>query len=358
MTSICVLFCSAEMYYCHKVSAYLGEKHPNVKVSIVGDISLLEQTAHANMCNVILIGEEFAAAPLNYGGGAAVAYLTSTDMGKQINGKRAFCKYRSGETIYKQILSLYSEVSAAADISKSGGMTTYAFVNANGGAGATTAACALAYRLAGAGKRVLYLDLDKLSDMSQLLSDNTGIGDMSDLITYTLSATSKTYNLNAKAAALLLTDSTGVRFVKCSRLACDMDELDEDGIRKLYNSVVAAEPFDAVIIDGSIYDSRMFSLITENANRIVVMSENNSVANTKLVRIINMFRAYGARRNNDYLNMLSIVINRTSESGWGGKRFEGAAVLGSIPKYNDANPRNVTVAVSKLDMWKLLSVGG
>ncbi len=350
--SICVLFCSTDTYYCHKVSRYLGKRHPNVKVSIENTLP----GSGDSMYNVILIGEEFASKPLNISPGTAAAYLSQTDAGRQINGRQSFCKYRSGETIYKYILTLYSEVSSSTAASD-GNIRILSFMDANGGAGATTAAAAMSFRLAGMGKKVLYLSLDKLSDSSKLFSDNTGIGTMSDLISDTFSESGKISNLAARAASLIVTDSSGVNFFHDCKRACDFDELTEDGLNKIFRTIAGSEQFDYIILDGNIFDSRVFRLILENSGRIFLLTENNASANGKLVRVLECMRAYGARNGKNYAEMLHIIFNRMPDSGWNGAKYEGFTVLGAIPFYKDNNPRNVALAVSRLGIWNGVTGG-
>ncbi len=347
MATIRVLLLTSDIAYCHKIVPYFGKHHSEVKISIVHSASDIAESMKSNIYNVILIGEEFAGLQLNFPSNAVSVYITSNSSGAEINGKPSFCKYRSGEVIYRTILSLYSEVSAFSERDFKVGKV-YSFMGANGGAGTTTAAAALAYRLAGMGQKVIFLNLDKFSDDSQLFSDSSEGGNMSDLI-FLIANGGSVSNISMKCDSLLKRDGSGVKFMENCVNPCDFDELSYEQMALMFEALSGAGNFDGVIIDGNMYDERVWRLMREKSDMIFLIADNSISASSKLSKVVD-FLVTNDRRGAENLTAKTLLIaNRGSMIS--GVDSEDVLFGGAFPKYKDSNARGIAEAISRLEMW-------
>lgn len=352
MATISVLLLTSDIDYSHRLRNYMASRHPDIKLCIISEPAQFSAALSANACFVALIGAEFADNELFIPEGIGSALLTDKNMGEEYKGRKAFCKYSSGEAVYKHILSIYSEVSGYSKRSEEG-IRTYAFFGAGGGSGCTTVSAAFARRLAMAGKKVAYLSLDRYSDMTQWFDGERG-GDLSDLIFAVISAQKKNTNLAAKAASLLSRDPSGVYYLLGCKNAFDYGELDESRAKAVYTAISSADSFDAVVLDGSFGDKIYRLLVEEKADRMYVVSANDVCANAKLRRFIEDIRISDARAKNGNKasigEKLSIVMNRTAAFNGAGGTYEGVKLLGCIPKYNDT-PKHIVETASQLELW-------
>ena len=350
--TISVLLLTTDIEYCHRLTAYLSQYHTDIKMTVINSVGEISGGALQHI-GVTLIGEEFADNAFNVPSNTACAYLVPFETGKEINGKKTFCKYRSGEVIYKIILSLFAEVSAS-PVSNSVG-AVYSFVSSSGGAGATTAAAALCYKLAYEGKNVLYLDLDKFSRKNELFEDNADIGNLSDLIFAIKSNHKNEVNLAAKAGSLIKKDISGVKFINGCKLPCDLDELSFEELTALYNTLAASDSYDAVIIDGNIYDVNVWKLIYDKSLKIFIITENRNASAEKLSGLLEYIKVHDMRNSENVKEKTEIVSNKNPDYGSNSLSYVNPQIhiTSSIPLYKDNKPRNIANAVAKLNWWEL-----
>lgn len=352
MTTIRVLILTNDKEYCHRLTPYFAKFHPEVKLSYSISESGAYQGLTDDICNVLLIGDEFSNANINIPNGVAAAYICADPSGGDINGMRSYSKYKSGETLYRMIVSLFAEISNIQQIDRRDNKV-FAFIGANGGAGTATVAAAFAYRQAARGKRTLFFCCDQFSDHSRVLSDNTDGGTLSDLIFIVKSAPSSG-SASLKAAALLKKDVSGVRFLENSPDPTAFDNLTPEQIDKMLDIISSAEEFDCVVVDVNVSDERCRRLITKKADMIFIVAESSESA--KLYRLINYLKITDRRAKTNMTARLMIVFNKNDTNAQFNASYEGVKICGSIPRYKDKNARNIANAMAKLDIWNAAAV--
>lgn len=89
-------------------------------------------------------------------------FVESADI-EAYKGQRAICKFQKADLIYRQILSIYSEVAGSVSGLKMGDdlCKVIAFTSPCGGTGTSSIAAAYALRAAAEGRKTLYLNLEK-----------------------------------------------------------------------------------------------------------------------------------------------------------------------------------------------------
>lgn len=349
MVTIRVLVITDDSEYCHRLAPYFAKHHPEVKFTFAAPEHDSSDIFANKMCNVALIGEEFLNTSINVPGGVAGAYLTENSSESEINGLRSFCKYKSGETLYRIIVSMFSEVSNVRQFDTQESKV-FAFVGANGGAGATTAAVAFAYRQAARGKKTLYFCYDQFADYKSVMSDNTEGKTLSDLI-FIVKSGSGSGNASLKAASMLKNDVSGVKFIENCPDPFEFDNLTLEHMEKMLEIVSHSNEFDGIVIDANFYDERLRQLILKKADILFIISENNANANAKLCKLIQYLKVMDMRKRTDICSRCVIILNKYTDQNWNGAKFDGITCFGGIPKYKDNNARNIANAASRLDIW-------
>ena len=353
MTSISVLLLSTDTVYCNRVVGYLNKFHPDIKISVLHSDEDIDNIISKKRYSIFLIEDEFSENTRYIPSNVACMYFTDYESGIKINDRPSMCKYKSGETIYKTILSLFSEVSSAGNSGKEGSRVI-SFFGANGGSGASSVAAALAYRIALAGKNVLYLNLDKFADPVLLFEDHTETGNLSDLIYLLLKTNSRdNVNLSSKSTSLLKKDISGVSFIDNCQNPCDFDVIDAEMLYDIVSALRSSQDFDTVIIDGQIKEKIVWQLMCRISDNIVIVAQDTLQESIKLSRILNYIKAADIHDSTDILGSISIIVNKNIQQSSNLSNYSDM-IIGSIPYYKDDNVRNIANAVSRLEWWDSL----
>ncbi len=348
MTTVRVLFLTNDSEYCHRITLYFARYHPDIKPSFSDSLESSAGELSKRMYDVVLIGEEFAGESIAVPSGTSGAYLTETPTGNEINGLRSFCKYKSGDVLYRTVITMFADVSDAQP-SETHGFKIYAFAGANGGAGSTTIAAAFAYRQASLGKKTLYFCCDAFADYSGFLYDSSEGGSLSDMI-FIVKSGSGTKGASLKAAALLKKDVSGVKFTESCKEPYDFEVLTVEHIEKMLDIFLGSDDFNSIVIDGSIYDERYRKLVAKKADTLFIVAESDKNAQAKLSRLVRFLKVTDKRENSDLVSRSLLVLNK--DQGNTPVNFEEINCCGSIPRYKDTNIRNIAGAASRLDIWK------
>lgn len=346
MTTIRVLFLTNDGEYCHRAAPYFAKYHPDIKPTFSASVQGVSEAISKKMYNVVLVGEEFERENIIIPSGVAAAYLSETNSGNDINGLKSYCKYKSGDALYRIILSMFADVSNIQTVNANN-FRIAAFTNANGGAGSTTIAAAYAYRQALLGKKTLFFSFDPFADCSDYLFDITESGTLSDMIFIVKSGTAAK-NASLKAAALLKKDVSGVKFIDNCKDPYDFEALTAEHIEKMVDIISSADEFEYVVVDGSIFDERFRKFILNRADELFIVAENEKNSKSRLTKLLRFLSVLDKRENKDLVSRSALIFNKNSGASLS---VSGISVCGSVPKYKDSNVRNIANAASRLNIW-------
>lgn len=349
MALINVLVLTRDAEYAQRLTGYMGRKHPNdLRMMVLDTPDNFESFLKTSSVSVVLIDENCNKTDISAHTELAYAYLRENNSGR--SDERSFCKYSSGEEIYRTILGLYSEISAN-NRDANAGCRIYGFVGANGGAGTSLISAAFAMNQAQSGHKVLYLCFDKRTPEITFFGQKAN-GSLSDLITAVMSK--QQTNLPAKAASLIRTDNSGVSYIQGCALPNDYDEIDAGILEKLVNACIRADEFNCVVIDGSLQDSAFCEKLLPSLSTLVVVSENGGTAFDKLFRTVEWLRIYDSRRNDDLLSHTRVIVNRVKivngQLSAPEQVVQGVKYAGTIPLYGNGSQRNIALAISRLPL--------
>lgn len=188
-------------------------------------------------------------------------------------------KFQKAEKFINDILMIYAEKTGRVEAVSAGDKETkiVGFFSPVGGCGKTTLALATAYALASQGKRVFYLNAERLNSTYNVLNEASN-GSLSDLY---LTVKTKGANIELRIIANKFTDAnSNISYINPAESSLEINELTLDEFKKLIYEFEKLGEFDVVIIDFDTEFNKDKIEILNCMDRIIVpfTSENLSLA--------------------------------------------------------------------------------
>lgn len=219
---------------------------------------------------------------------------------------KSFCKYISGEELYKNIIFLCSE--GAEDYWNDGnasGVPIYSFVSVNG-CGATTLAISFAYSRVLKGEKVLFVGLDGLTDYSSLFSTYTEKG-LSDII---YAVKSKNANVSMVAKSVTSKSEDGINFIDRCRLYDDINELTDEEVFGMLEKI-SSDEYDVIILDVNYFIESVWKYSAERSCAIYAVSRNEEISLRKTNNLMDSIVAKDFRDETDTSEKITCILNRS-----------------------------------------------
>ena len=338
--------------YIRRLSSYFQIHYADkLELYLFSSEEALKDFLKENVVHVILLGEDmkdFAELPEH----TACAWLVYAAGLNEFQGRRAICRFQKAERIYREILSLFSEVDGCFGFGGGEGSTRVClFTSAQGGAGTSTAAAAWALHLAVQGKRVFYLNLESFGE-SGLYFEGEGNQNFSDVI---FSLKSKKSSLSVKIESSIRTDRSGVQYFEAGENPFDRTELGVEEIERLLRELSAVQEYDVLIVDRELTLDPVFTeLAAGMVSQIVLVDDGSETGNRKLLKALEAVKVLEKRKGVPILTKCVLLYNRFSSSH--GRKLEKLPVseAGGIPRYEGASPRALAEKLSVLPVFEKL----
>lgn len=275
------------------------------------------------------------------------AYLVESMDIDRIDSHKAVCKYQKAESIYKQILSIYSEqVPNITGMSKveNGAMKTIAFTSPCGGVGTSTVAAACAVFLAKGGYRVLYLNADVFGSADMFFSCD-GQFDFSDVI---YAVKSNKTNRALKLQSTVKQDASGVYFYSPVRVPLDMMEMQRDDYITLQNELKMLGSYDYVILDMPFPKTAEEMKLFEYCGTVVLVSDASEISEDKITRVMRCVQILDGSSEFAVQPRMALILNKAAEGSLSSHEIR---VLGSIPAYQQVSPSQMVKQLSLSEVF-------
>ncbi len=280
------------------------------------------------------------------------AYLVDSPDIDTVRGQRAICKFQKAELIYRQILSIYSEKAGSIAGLKLGDESAkiLTFCSIGGGTGASSMAASAAIYFAGKGRRVLYLNLEKLGSSDDFFTAE-GQFDMSDII---FALKSQKANLPLKLESCVKRDRHGVYFYSRTKVALDMYELTADDTIRLIGETAFSGHYDDVILDMDFSLDSDSLKIFRQAHTLVWVGDGSQISNGKVQRAHQALSIAEQGSDSPLTNRLCFIYNKFSNKT--SRTIEGINFrsIGGAPRYEHAGTEQVLEQLSKMEMFDKL----
>ncbi len=157
-------------------------------------------------------------------------------------------KYQKAEKFVNDILMIYAEKTGRIGAVPMGDRKTrvIGFFSPVGGCGKTTMAVATAYALAQKGKKVFYLNSEKINSTSYVLNHGSN-GSLSDLY---LTVKTKGANIGLHIESNKYTDvNTNISYINPAESSLELNELTAEEFGKMISAFIQLAEFDVVVVD-------------------------------------------------------------------------------------------------------------
>lgn len=338
--------------YLQRISAVFNNKYADkLEVYSFTDPKTALQTAREAKINVLLAGEEYDIVPEKLPERCAFAWFVDTPDVEHINHSAAICKYQKIDIIYKQIVSLYSEV--AGDIvttkgGESGRTSVITVLSPAGGVGCSTVAAACAMSFCQHGKRVLYLNLEKYGTGSMFFQGD-GLGGLGDVI-YAIK--SQKSNLALKLEGSVKQDKSGVHFLSECSIVLDRMEMKKEELDILLGQIKDSENYDCIVLDSDFSFEKFEMEVMMQSDQILLVSDGSQNANIKIRRVYEAMKILEQQGECAVLEKIMLLYNRFHSQT--GKMMDDLQlpVLGGIPSFKGAKEGQIAAEIAKMDVFE------
>ncbi len=218
-------------------------------------------------------------------------------------------KYQKAENFVKDILLIYAEKTGRVEAVSTGDKDTkiIGFYSPVGGSGKTTLALAAAQSFAQQGKRVFYLNAEKINSTTEVLNKAEN-GSLSDLY---LTVKTKGANISLRIMANKYTDTeSGVSYINPPESTLEINEISPDEFKKLMTAFEQLGEFDYVVVDYDSDFSKEKIKLLDKCDVIVApfTSETTSLSKMKLfVKELGMYDEL-----NEIKSKVRFVLNKST----------------------------------------------
>lgn len=261
--------------------------------------------------DVFLAGESFQVMEAEIPSACGFAYLVEEGDIKTFRGAEAVNKFQKIEMIYRRILGIFSEKTAAVTgVNLNGGneCRIMAFLSAAGGTGSSTASAACAMNFAQKGKRVLYLNLERFGSADVFFSGE-GSSSLGDVI---YAVKRRKGSLNMKLESAVRHDESGVFFFSSTGTALDMGELKTEEVQEILGVLRISGSYDFLVLDLNFSLDQSFLKVLEECSSIVFVADGSQVSNVKLERVLESLETLEQQGGIKLLMKSGILYNRFS----------------------------------------------
>ena len=314
------------------MSAFLKDYFDKVEIYSFTAYEKAIESISKERVNVFLTTTEFVINSEDIPADCEVAYLVDSRGIDTYKGVKAVCKFQPVEVLYRNIVNLFSNV--ASDITAFAGLgnnacNVYGFISASGGTGSSTAAAACAMHLAKAGKKVIFVNFEKLGDPN-LYFKGEGPETFRDVI---VALKTGKGNLALKLAATVKKDKSGVDFFATCPLALDFAELTVKESVDIIKTLKDSGNYEYIIADLDFSLLKDSLLLMDECYELVLVSDGSPISNSKLKRAVDSLKIIEEQMEIPIFKNTVILYNRFSSKTSAKLVLDDIKEIGGIKRY-------------------------
>lgn len=334
-----LLICSEDTAYAERLTSFFEREYgEKMEVSFFSDIQYLQESGKCQTADVVLFGEEFEKEAAALGRTmqwvwavlAEQVYEGGDDEIVRIN------KYRRADTLYKEILDLYSQGGRvrrlAAPDSEGNACKVYGFLSAGGGVGTTTIARAYAAKCA-AYEKVLYLDMGILGLEWNREEVEQGTEHGMDDILIALKSRRDILPIKLMSAVSSTKEKVSI-YAPCKDALSLMEVNGEDAVR-LVNTIKGLGVYDKLVVDIGNHFSEQQLEMAKQADYLIYVAQDNETEKKKYEKLCQILQSLEQRDDMKLFRKMMIFRNKAvkkEQIEWG---VQGTRECGWAPKIED-----------------------
>ncbi|MCR5726425.1 MAG: hypothetical protein K6G24_03065 [Lachnospiraceae bacterium] len=343
-----VAFIDNDDNYLQRVKAKLRRDYPDdIEAGYYSNIDIFVQNFKNNKVDVAVVNSSMLGDALFSQIPCPVLLISEDNSEGTIGEYQVIGKYQKFEEVYRNIISIYSDTVKGVGgfvPTSATGKRIFVFASPAGGCGSSTLAVACSERLAKLGKRVMYVNLERIA-YYYYTGNNGGFEDL----LYTLKENKS--NLPLKIESMARKSTNGVLVLPAVKNALDLGSLEDEDIEALISAVYRIESVDYLVVDADFSLSDRTYQMFDKATDIVITSDGTEIANHKLKMMFECFNALNGKY--DFAEKIRIIYNRFSAGSFCSRLDATYRDLGEIPRYK-ATEQQIIEAVSELSNFDIL----
>ena len=291
-------------------------------------------SVNENHINVLLASGDCRLSEEKLSDSCMFAYLADSAEINSVNGKNTIFRYQSADGIYRTLLSLYSEKMSNSVSYRSGAghARVSLFIPECEGAGASTAAAAMAEYSAATGRKTLFLNLRQFRETEELFSA-PGDSTFTDVI---FALKSRKANMTLKLESIVKKSKSGVYFFGSCRSPLDSEELDRAELGTLIDELDSSCGYDSLVIVSDFFISEKFSVLLDKADDVIIVSGDSRLSEQRLKQKQAAITGLEKRDLAGITDKLRVLFNKSA------KAIQlGIPVLGIIPDTGAGGEREI-----------------
>lgn len=330
------------------VTAFNAKYSDKLEIYSFTDEEIAVSTLEISKIDVLLANDLFNIDVTSLPKRCGFAYFVDSQDIESVRNQRAICKFQRADLIYKQILSIYSEnAESISGLHVDDNCKLLTFVSVSGGTGSSTVAAAAAIRYANAGKKVLYLNLERFGS-SDIFFAGEGQADMSDIV---FALKSKKANLALKLESSVKQDDRGVYFFSQPKIALDIIELTMEEIKILVSELQLMGSYDYIILDTEFSIDKAHLELYKKMSAIVMVGDGTEISNSKLYRAYVSLKTLEQGMDTPITNRMFTIYNKFSNKTSNVLDNIELINLGGAPRYEHATIQQILTQLSAMDMF-------
>lgn len=342
-----------DMNYLTKIVNVFSIKYSEeLQIYSFTDLNTAMNAIHKNRINLFLATEIFDIPMEELPQNCGFAYLVENGDIDSLKGKPVICKFQKVDLIYKQMLSLYSDL--AANISRmrfsNQPGNVILFSSPCGGTGTSTIAAAFANACIKRNKVALYLCLDPFGS-ADLFYQGEGQFDLSNII-YALK--SRNTNIAFKIESCVRKSIEGVFFFADAKNTLDYLELTSEDIATLLRELRICGKYEYIVLDMRFGIGEEQMAIFENAENIILVSDGTETANRKVKKAISSLHILEESNEVSVIDKMGLIYNKFGSKTGATINDLEIEMLGGVPKIENATERQLLEQLSEKTFWEKL----
>lgn len=322
-------------YLVRITAAFTNRFADKLEIYSFSDLETAFQSLRTNRINVFIVSDTYDVDTDRIPKRCGFAYLVDSTGIETFKGQAAICRFQRTETIYKEILGIFSDISPDFGFEGNENGTAIVFASASGGAGSSTVAAAFAKRQAMKGKRVLYLNLEQFGN-ADIFFDGEGQFGLSDVV---FAVKSKKMNLSLKLESYIKIDPSGVGFYSAAKNPLDIKEMDAEDIGNIIAAIRSTGSYDIIVIDADFSVSKISIELMKCSAITVFVSDGTKISNDKFMRAYSALETYEQQKDVSVIGKMCLIYNKMGD-GKSNTMFDlPVKVCGKIPYIPSSDER-------------------
>ncbi|WP_044975672.1 hypothetical protein [Ruminococcus sp. HUN007] len=333
--------------YLERFTRLMSEKHGSqIELFSFTDPEKVSDSVQKNGINVLVAsGDSFTCAD-DLSGQCGFAYFTESAEIDTIDGRKTIFRYQNSDGLYRALLGLYSEkvkdgVSYRAGAERA---KISLFVPECEGAGASTAAAAMAEYSASEGKKTLFLNLRQFGGTEELFTA-PGETSFTDVI---FALKSRKANI-MKLESIVRKSAEGVFFFGNCRNPLDSTELSREELSSLIDTLEGSCGYDRIVIVSDFFLSEKLSLLLGRADDVIIVSGDTPLSEQRILQKRAVIDGLEKREMSGLKEKIRILFNKSAKT-----LQLGIPVMGVIPDTGSGRTRDIVKRMTDTGVFRCL----